>query len=423
MKKVLFFLAAVVLTANVFAQVPAVKSVIKKGEPVTIGNKVATHSAQKTTDNWWFNYVEALEYWWGEELDGFGPPIMCDSLGVYPFSDGNAACQFMSVGQIFDWGHSAWTEFFESEVYEGYSVPVLATAQSYSIDSLRLCYQYHWGTNVPQTNVDTLVVSYIINLDNEAVRTPQTSEGPAFSMKYIPYDENAFAAGYVSGDGAISLGSDVNIVVDRIPMTYDDVTDSTFFYYVTLPAPAELTNLSCQQVAVSFTFVPGDANRTINSVIGQDLNSFRTIMNSDPRDAYNNWGSEELVNDIQVGLFTSSDNYNPNAGWYGIYNPTCFWSSNPRGYLGINVTCNDCSHVDVAEMEKENITVYPNPASNNITITTGSDEKAVVEMFNLVGQKVYSETVVGTTTINVSNMKAGVYMLRVNNHTTKVVVK
>ncbi|MCQ2283898.1 MAG: T9SS type A sorting domain-containing protein [Bacteroidales bacterium] len=422
MKKALFLLAAVILTANVFAQVTAPRA-IKKGEPVVIGNKSAQTVQQKNASaNFWFNYAEALENWWGEELDGFGPPIQCDSLGLFPFTDGPAHVQFMSLGQIFDWTHNCWNEFFEGELYEEYQIPALSETNSYNIDSLKLCYYYHWGTNVPTTVVDTLAVSYILNLDDEPIHTPSNSAGPAFSMLYVPYNENTFMADYVSGDNLITLSSNATIVYDKIPLTHDDITDSTYFYYVSLPAPAELTNLSCKKLAVAFTFIPG-VERNLNSVIGEDLNTFRTIMSDDPRDEYNGTGTPELLNDVQVGLFTDADNFIPTSNWYGIYNPNLFWQGNPKTYLGLNISCNDCAIVNVEEIENQNVTVMPNPATDNITVNTGSNEQVLVELYNLVGQKVYSENVIGTANINVSNLKAGVYMLKANNHTTKVVVK
>ena len=89
----------------------------------------------------------------------------------------------------------------------------------------------------------------------------------------------------------------------------------------------------------------------------------------------------------------------------------------------MHVTCNDCAIVNVEEMDKNNVTIYPNPATTEITVNNPTNERTLVEMFNLVGQKVYSEQFVNSTKINVSNMKAGVYMLKVNNHTTKVVVR
>ena len=73
------------------------------------------------------------------------------------------------------------------------------------------------------------------------------------------------------------------------------------------------------------------------------------------------------------------------------------------------------------------LTVYPNPATNHFTVNTGNDEKASIQLFNIVGQQVYSETFTGSTTVSVANLHSGVYMLKVNQNgkvnTTKVVVK
>lgn len=97
----------------------------------------------------------------------------------------------------------------------------------------------------------------------------------------------------------------------------------------------------------------------------------------------------------------------------------------PRLYL--KVSCTDCAIVGVEDMEKENITVYPNPATNMVNVNLAGDKEAKVQMFNLVGQQVYNGTATNTASINVSNMKAGVYMLKVSQngkvYTSKVVVK
>ena len=95
--------------------------------------------------------------------------------------------------------------------------------------------------------------------------------------------------------------------------------------------------------------------------------------------------------------------------------------------MGALFSCTECEVVNVPEIEKKNPTIYPNPATNNFTINLGNDEKANIQLFNIVGQQVYSETITGTAQVNVSNLNSGVYMLKINQngkvYTTKVIVK
>ncbi len=435
MKKVFTLLVAVAITATTFAQITP--RIIKDKAPVQIGNKeakaVALSQKNAASADFWFNFADALETYWGMELDGVGPPILCDTNGIYPFSSGNSFVQFMSFGQVYDWNHTCWEDFYNQPDYADYTVPYLGYTDQYSIDSIELLLQYHWGTNVPETTVDTLRISYILNLDNEEVYQPlyytdstQTEVAPRFSVIRIPYDNQTHAASYSvysPYDTAYAeLDASAVIVVDDITLDYETVTDSTYFYYFKLPVPAELQNLSCKRMAVAATFIPGNA-RTSASVIGEDINSFRTIIYDDPRPEWNESFSEELLGDVQCGLFNDDWNYDESRSWFAYYQPNMFWQGNPKPYIGLHATCSNCAVVNVPEVEEATATIYPNPATSVLNVVTNTNEKVNVEMFNLVGQKVYSEQVVNSTKINVANMKAGVYMLKVNNHTTKVVVK
>lgn len=103
-----------------------------------------------------------------------------------------------------------------------------------------------------------------------------------------------------------------------------------------------------------------------------------------------------------------------------------------------NFKCNSVTFIDqnpvsIANVVAENsMAVYPNPASNNITVSYNlsssvTDAKLVIR--NLVGQTVYQETVaensVGTQSINVdvSSFSAGMYVAELNINGSKVVTK
>lgn len=436
MKKVFTLLVAVLIAATTFAQFTP--RVVKDRTSFEIGNKEAkaVTTMQKGVDtqaDFWFNFADALEAYWGMDLDGFSPPILCDTNGRFAFSSGNAPVQFMSFGQFYDWDHQCWTDFYDLSDYSGMTIPLIGQSGNYSIDSLQLLIQYHWGTNVPTSVVDTVRISYFYNLDDEPIYQPQyyyddthTDYGPGFSMIRVPYNNKTYAADYSTWseyDSAyMSLGNNAVVVTDDVLFDHETVTDSTFFYYFNFAAPAELSNLSCKRLGVCATFIPG-VTRDTTSFIGTDINSFRTILYHDPRTEWNELFTEEILNDVQFGTFTDVDNFTESAKWFSVIQPNMFWQGNPKPYIGIHATCNDCAIVNVPEIDEAVATVYPNPATSVITVNTNTNEEVLVEMFNLVGQKVYSEKVVNSTKINVANMNAGVYMLKVNNHTTKVVVK
>ena len=436
MKRFYMLLVALLIVSVSFAQISTTKKVVKTdGTTMVIKGKPATANQSKEVNSYWFNLIEdAINYYGVDDPDGFAPPIQCDTLGLFSFTSGASPVQFCSLGQVYDWSSQWWNDFYD---YTGAApnIPHMPSGNSYSIDSIQLIFYYVRGTNVSDSVVDTLAFSYIIGFDpNEDVSTLSSGGEPVFVMPVLPYDNTTFMASTtpMTSSGLYNTLNNTTIIYDKIPLTADDQTidpdDGTAsFFYLTLPAPEGLTNLNQKQMAVAFTFIPG-CDRTPSSVIGTDLSTFRTAMYDDPRDGYDGtWGTAEILEDYQIGLFIDADNYIPGNYFYNVYQPNLFWSGNPKPWISMRVTCNDCEVVSVPELEKNNPTVYPNPATNNFTVNLGNDEKADIQLFNIVGQMVYSETITGSAQVNVANLHSGVYMLKVNQngkvYTTKVVVK
>jgi hypothetical protein len=97
-----------------------------------------------------------------------------------------------------------------------------------------------------------------------------------------------------------------------------------------------------------------------------------------------------------------------------------------------NPTTNSiCSSVGLNELNKESteITVFPNPSNNNLTIvfnSTNNTEK--LEFYNINGACVLTEEIgsnFGPTKINVntSNLPSGIYLIRLGTLNTKVVIE
>lgn len=71
------------------------------------------------------------------------------------------------------------------------------------------------------------------------------------------------------------------------------------------------------------------------------------------------------------------------------------------------------------------IQIFPNPTNNVVTVTSGNGSISNVQVFDINGKKVgnYSYTNVQTTNISLVGFPPGNYFFKVNNSTSKVVVK
>lgn len=81
--------------------------------------------------------------------------------------------------------------------------------------------------------------------------------------------------------------------------------------------------------------------------------------------------------------------------------------------------------LSVDDFSISNFKVYPNPASDFITIESNSIEVSGIAMYDILGKKVLSLTSLKNNTIDVSNLNNGVYFLKINangNSTTKKII-
>lgn len=79
--------------------------------------------------------------------------------------------------------------------------------------------------------------------------------------------------------------------------------------------------------------------------------------------------------------------------------------------------------LDVVELA-EQISIYPNPAKGQLTLSV--NEKAMVEIINLQGQKMMDFTVSGEKTLDVSQLSAGIYFVKIlgsKTYVKKVVIE
>ena len=62
------------------------------------------------------------------------------------------------------------------------------------------------------------------------------------------------------------------------------------------------------------------------------------------------------------------------------------------------------------------ISVYPNPNNGNFVIETNSATKQTLQLFDVNGKLVLTQTIIGKTNIDASNLAEGVYNLNITTN-------
>ena len=99
------------------------------------------------------------------------------------------------------------------------------------------------------------------------------------------------------------------------------------------------------------------------------------------------------------------------------------WSSSDNGDSGMNTPAYFCmddlsvNTVGVEELNSEMLSVYPNPVKNHLTVTKGGE----LSVLDLSGKQVKNEPVEVGSTISVSDLKSGIYFVKIGSTVQKII--
>lgn len=372
----------------------------------------------------WYSYVDFLSVYNDPEnpLEYSGIIMQCDTTGLVYFSNDTVAPQFLGMGQLFTFTDPIWDDFLNAAwEYTGTPYASLGTGTNFTIDSIRVWGGYSRGVNVPADVVDTLIFSIVTGYTDLYVGGLTSGGADYCNMPYIGYDLINSVTTDVSGD----TPSGATVEVIRYPLTVSDSSS----YWQSFTIPVNITNPAASPMFIGYTFKPG-MTRTLTDVIGEDIDEFIAMVYDDPRVEYSTTGSPELMNEANNSMCIINWSFdNTSDLWYSRWAPNSIWQGDlMRPDIAALITCNDCSMTSVEEMESKNISIYPNPATENFVVNLADNSNAQIQLFNLVGQVVVEQNVnAQTATINVSNLNDGIYMLKVMQngqvYTSKVVVR
>ena len=364
----------------------------------------------EAAEAWVYPYMYDMSFWGAESsTNGSNFYLDIDSMGLHEYSDGYGHSFYFSAGQTFDFT----SLFYDDAGTAGQDISFRAT-NSLNLDTVEVWTLYFREPGYPAGANDTLLVGVYTE--------------PEFGQTYHfnNYENSCFwGLDYDANTGLQANAQIYKVVLDEDAVSQPSETEGSYLISF-IEVPVHMNNITDKAIHIAFTYkrgYPVELNDTLQSSF-----SLLTWKSNDPN--YNLPGTSELrcynlshgdyVREFSDGV---TDFFYPG---FGMSSSNASFSCHyPR--MGAKFSCSECEIVNVPEIEKNNPTVYPNPATNNFTVNLGNDEKANIQLFNIVGQQVYSETITGTAQVNVANLNSGVYMLKINQngkvYTTKVIVK
>ncbi|WP_044401010.1 T9SS type A sorting domain-containing protein [Lacinutrix sp. Hel_I_90] len=119
------------------------------------------------------------------------------------------------------------------------------------------------------------------------------------------------------------------------------------------------------------------------------------------------WSSSAGVHEPNDKLsFTLYKNGNHDA-WTKTYNNQEVWDW--MFAQSLNTLSTDAENLEIS------FKIYPNPTSNKATIITANTAEKKVEIYNLLGTKIYSNVLFKELDVNVSTYASGVYIVKVSD--------
>ena len=159
-----------------------------------------------------------------------------------------------------------------------------------------------------------------------------------------------------------------------------------------------------------------DANR--NGVLEtNEINPVTSQSDIDLQKYYQFLPPAEIGSHIWTSLLYLNDELYE-LGWKDIY-----YESNVRmNYVTLNRYFNDASTGINNHANKENYAISPNPANECFTVS-GISENTPITVFDISGKRVIEKTVNPNEKISVTDWNKGIYLVKVNDKTAKLIVK
>jgi YVTN family beta-propeller protein len=269
------------------------------------------------------------------------------------------------------------------------------------------------GSRVYVTNFNDNTVSVISTATNTVTDTIKVGTNPA-GVSVSPDGSKVYVVNYSSGTVSI-INSATNVVTDTIKVGSDPLSFGNFI--------STYTACSAQFTIAADTTTPHHYIVTNNALGVPPLKylwswgdgTYDTI--AYPSHTYSTAGGYKIC-------LTITDS----AGCTSTYCDSSYLSKNPNSIITVDVVPKVPTGIKENELSNQ-IKVYPNPASWNIQVSGIKYPASSIEIYNVIGEKVYqlvnSHSSLGISpmtnapmtntpiTINIADFPCGVYVVQV----------
>jgi len=130
------------------------------------------------------------------------------------------------------------------------------------------------------------------------------------------------------------------------------------------------------------------------------------------------WGSS-LCQTVPTATLTPGSTYTVSLCSCGLTTYSVVFTNNPTTqdsvYASFNLLLEQPLGINQLNADNK-INIYPNPAQNNFTIETSTNQKQTVSVFDVNGNLILSQIITGTTNIDAGNLISGVYNINITNN-------
>jgi len=257
------------------------------------------------------------------------------------------------------------------------------------------------------------------------------------SLGYTTFDNANYDYTYADMNGEtafITRGAEIGVSRGMILVNAAGNSGNDAWKY--MGAPADATSVftvgavnASETIAAFSSFGPTADNRVKPDVLAQGQNVYVISHSSGNPYTSNGTSFSSPVMTGVVACFWQAFPYLTNMQIMQRIRESGDRYNNPHEQYGYGIPNFETAYAKVLSIEDADFeartTVFPNPVNNTFTIQSNSQylSQFGVQIYNVIGKKVFEKKGLQSKTINVSSLNSGIYILRITNGNQQKTIK